>query len=908
MERCEYVFYPAQNIDFGSGNAPQGGDIVFKGSSVGNSGSLGWILANSFTSIENRIFRITADGTTTLTFEYAATFNNGNSNVLDDSQIRITNFSNPALIGTWEVIDSTRTDAGVTFQIAIDDTVTSGTIYTDADWSGGDILVSSKQWKETGVIGAETLRTYTEERGDYKLGINTIARAGHNAVLTANIDEFTEPRATLDVVGTAFVSGKTLTSIDSGTGSVLNRWVDNNLNSDQREALTGADLANQGFIPQDNAFLVGGDSSNDLDERATLRVATSDEPSGTRGATYQTGGRVGINTTLGLTAESDLDRNLVVDGDGRITGNFLIQDDISVDGGDINTTSSTFNLINQNANIVNFASQAQLFDAFSNTLNDQTLTIGSNANFQTIRVGQNASRSIFSVHPLSTNAFVDIATGIQDDATNQSEVYIGGAWANADSKVTLGSAQALIAGNLEIGSKVASGTGEARLFSQVRRVRLFDNDQNTQVEAFTKSNNLTFASLGGTTTIRNSLKVQASATVDSNIVLSGGTTAGIIEIIRGRFSTPISLHNLGSLDTPNIDFYKYNSTGRKIDTEGNRLWGGSQDLAGGGRISDFDNVQSPDPSNLRVPGSYAFRFATGGSGQGAAFDVNVAFDGTVTIEVQATGTGYADNQTLTIADSQVGGGGAPDITLDINGVTDASDVYILPITTPSVNDFDIGDLILLDRGNAASPDEITPQGGSAVTGLRNQAQSEIMRVVGLDNVTNAADTQGFRISVVRAQEGTTEGTNHPDGCVIAKLDKNASASFLTGKDVGTVNGSPTTPDGILDEPRAGIDGTSGNVRIGLAEFGGILTTNDLIRIDQAEICGIADVISTDVQSLIVTDGGDPAVTKFKVESTTGNTILSGDLGTGQGYTKFTVAGATGNTNIAGTQPLRILSH
>ena len=892
------VFYPAQNIDFGAGNAPEGGDIVFKGSSVGNSGSLGWILANSFTSIENRIFRITADGTTTLTFEYAATFNNGNSNVLDDSQIRITNFSNPALIGTWEVIDSTRTDAGVTFQIAIDDTVTSGTIYTDADWSGGDILVSSKQWKETGVIGAETLRTYTEERGDYKLGINTIARAGHNAALTANVDQFTEPRATLDVVGTAFVSGKTLTSIDSGTGDVINRWEDNNLNSDQREALTGADLQNQGFIPQDNAFLVGGDS-NDLDERATLRVATSDEPSGTRGATYQTGGRVGINTTLGLTAESDLDRNLVVDGDGRITGNFLIQDDISVDGGDINTTASTFNLINQNANIVNFASQAQLFDAFSNTLNDQTITIGSNANFQTIRVGQNASRSIFSVHPLSTNAFVDIAT-VQDDATNQSQVYIGGAWANADSKVTLGSAQTLVAGNLEIGSKVASGTGEARLFSQVRRVRLFDNDQNTQVEAFTKSNNLTFSSLGGTTTIRNSLRVQASATVDSNIVLSGGTTAGIVEIVRGRFSTPISLHNLGSLDTPNIDFYKYISTGRKIDTEGNRLWGGSQDLAGGGRISDFDNVQAPDPSNLRVSGSYAFRFATGGSGTGAAFDVNVAFDGTVTIEIQATGTGYADNQTLTIADAQVGGGGAPDITLDINGVTDSSDVYILPITTPSVNDFDIGDLILLDRGNAASPDEITPLGGSAVTGLRNQAQSEIMRIVGLDNVSNASDTQGFRISVVRAQEGTTEGTNHPDGCVIAKLDKNASASFLTGKDVGTVGGDPNTPDGILDLPLAGIDGTSGNVRIGLAEFGGVLTTQDLIRIDQAEICGIADVISTDVQSLIVTDGGDPAVTKFKVESTTGNTVLSGDLGTGQGFTKFTVAGATGNTTIAGT--------
>ena len=72
----------------------------------------------------------------------------------------------------------------------------------------------------------------------------------------------------------------------------------------------------------------------------------------------------------------------------------------------------------------------------------------------------------------------------------------------------------------------------------------------------------------------------------------------------------------------------------------------------------------------------------------------------VTVELVAAGTGYADNQTLTIADNQLGGGGAPDITLDINGVTDASDIYILPITTPAATDFDIGDLILLDRGNA----------------------------------------------------------------------------------------------------------------------------------------------------------------------------------------------------------------
>ena len=897
-------FYASQEVSYG-GNDPEPGDIIYKGSSVGQSGSLGWILTNQFKSAETSVQTIAADGTQNLTITWIATETNQSVGIKSNSQIRISNFSNPVVNGTWEIVDwnDSTSPGATTLKFRISTPIENGTVYNWADQnSGADLQFSVSNWKETGVLGAETLRTYTEERGDFRLGINTVARAAHAVVLTANVDEFTKPRATLDVVGTTFISGKTLVEYDAAGEVSDNRYDDNNLNSDQREGLTGAALAAQGFIPQDNALLVGGDS-NDLEQRATLRVATTDVASANQGIGYQTGGRLGINTTLGLQARDELDRNLVVVGDGRITGNWLMEQDISVDGGDINTTSETFNLINNNANIINFAGDAQLVDMFSNTTNDQTITFGSNANFQTIRIGNNSARSIFSVHAQSANALVDIAS-VGDDSTNQSQVFIGGAWANTDSKVVLGSSQTVAAGNLEIGNKVAAGTGVSRIFTQTGRARLFDDDRTQVIEAFTKANDITIASLGGSTTIRNSLKVQASATVDSNIILDGGTTAGIVEIVRGRFSTPINLHNLGSLDVPNVDFYKYSTTGRFLDTEGNRFWGGSQDQAGGGRIGAFDNLQAaPDPA--RISGQYTFRFAEGGSGSGAAFDVSVAFDGTVTVELVAAGSGYADNQTLIIRDTQLGGGGAPDITFDINGVTDASEVFILPITTPAASDFDIGDLILLDRGNAASPDAVTPQGGTAVTNLRDQQYSEIMRVVGLDNLTNPNDPSGFRLSVTRAQEGTGdpntgEGwTNHPDGCVIAKLDKQPAASFITGKDVGSP-GNPTVPDGILDEPRAGIDGSNGNVRIGLAEFGGVLTTLDLLRIDQSEIVGIADVISTDVQSLIVTDGGSPAVTNFKVESTTGNTTIAGNLGTGLGFNKFTVAGSSGNTNIAGT--------
>ncbi|CAF34283.1 hypothetical protein S-PM2d218 [Synechococcus phage S-PM2] len=884
-------FYAAQKVEYGTGNNPEPGDILFKGSSVNLSGSLGWIYANAFASKESLINRIEANGQD-LTVFWIPTVTNSSAGVTSISKIRVVNFSNPVVNGTWDVIGGNTFDpSGTSFTFRISTPINSGTIYVWADQAlGADLLVSSSNWKEVGLIGAETIRTWTEERGDFRIGINTIARTNHAAVLTGNVDDFTKPRATLDIVGTTFISGRTLVQYDEVGNVTSNRYDSFNLNSDQRESLSGTTLANQGFVNQDNALLVGGDSNN-LDQKATLRVATSDLATGDRGTTYRTGGRLGINTTLGLQPENELDRNFVVVGDGRITGNFKIEDDISVDGGDINTTSEVFNFINNNANILNLIGDAQVINFGNNTTNDQILSVGGSSNNQIVRIGSNAGTSLLSVHPNSTNANVDIAS-VADNAANSCKVVIGGAWQNTDSTLTIGTYQTIVDGTLEVGGQIAPGTGTARLFAQTKEVRLFDNDRTTEVNAFTSANRLNLGSLGGFTTIRNSLNVQASLTSDSNIILKGGTSAGIIEIIRGRFSTTPILHNTGSLDTPNIDFYKYTSTGRVIDTAGQSLWGNNTFLSGGGQISGFDNVNTSDPSDLRVAGNYTFVFPTGGSGSGAAFDVSVAFDGTVTLTIVSSGSGYNDNETLTILDSSVGGGGAPNITLDINGVNDPGDVYILPISIPAAADFDIGDLLLIDRGNPASPDEFSVLGGGTITGLRDQSKSEIVRVVGLTNLTDPTDPKGFRISVQRAQEGTGEYTDHPDGCIIAKLTKQSAASFITGVDINE--------DGILDEPRTGFNAGTTNVRIGVAEFGGILTSQDYLRLSESEIVGIADIISSDIQSLIVNDGGDPATIQFKVESTTGNTIIAGDLGVGLGYNKFTVDANNGNTAIAGT--------
>ena len=82
---------------------------------------------------------------------------------------------------------------------------------------------SSANWKETGVIGADVLRTDTGSIGDYKLGINTIAAAAHSAYETAFVDVNTDPKANLEVIGTTWISACLLYTSPSPRDGLLSR-------------------------------------------------------------------------------------------------------------------------------------------------------------------------------------------------------------------------------------------------------------------------------------------------------------------------------------------------------------------------------------------------------------------------------------------------------------------------------------------------------------------------------------------------------------------------------------------------------------------------------------------------------------------------------------------------------------
>ena len=233
-------------------------------------------------------------------FNSGVSLTNTEIGITSASQIRIKNFYfDPRLNLTWQVYAAkpgdpfSATNNYVHFQV-IDqipqssqpwETIISG---TPAGADQPTIEFSNANFKEVGVIGGEALRTETETIGNYKLGINTVARSSHDAYKNAFVENLTtDPRANLDVVGNAFISGKT-------TGDYLQH----------------TQFADRDKTPIDNAFLVGGDSSAPNDE-AVLRVATTNN------------GRVGINVS-----NAELDRALVVDGTSRFTDDAKFEHDI----------------------------------------------------------------------------------------------------------------------------------------------------------------------------------------------------------------------------------------------------------------------------------------------------------------------------------------------------------------------------------------------------------------------------------------------------------------------------------------------------------------------------------------------------------------------------------------------------
>jgi hypothetical protein len=529
----------SQIVQFGN-EAARSGDILLKGERVGNSGSLGWILANSYNVISENIDQIVAEGTSRVKVILKSTVTNEEIGVNSDSQVRITQFSNFLFNGIWNVEAQNFNATTNEFYIIIPDITTFQTFNWEDQGASAKFEVANSNWKEVGVVGSESIRTNTDILGQYRVGINTVARSNHLSLNNSFVSTETNPRANLDVVGTTFISGKTINNYRGETGI----------------SKTESD--------QDNALLVGGNSDipNNI---ATLRISTTN------------GGRVGVNTTnnqlngtenagiynvefavIGSTAISN---NLRVGGASTLIGNVTITGDLEVNGGDITTTvsNSSFNLLNNTT-----------FTGTLNVSNSATIVnLAKNSATNTINVGNlSASSSIVNIGNSSTGS------------SAISRTTIGGAYGNneTNSFLEVKTTSAKFWGDVQIGiSRLIDESVSVNTSAGI--VNFFSNSGSaSKLDFATNASEITIAGQGGITTVRNSLTIDATLLVKGSSIINGGTASFSFNGTRSRLGSTISSH-IGIIGVPldkNVDFVTILSGSNNVlDAAGAGTWGGS---------------------------------------------------------------------------------------------------------------------------------------------------------------------------------------------------------------------------------------------------------------------------------------------------------------------------------------------
>ena len=195
--------------------------------------------------------------------------------------------------------------------------------------------------------------------------------------------------------------------------------------------------------------------------------------------------------------------------------------------------------------------------------------------------------------------------------------------------------------------------------------------------------------------------------------------------------------------------------------------------------------------------------------------------------------------------------------------------YYLPIDQVSTNiQFEVGAYLLIDRSTQVEQQNI-------VTSPVGEQYSELLQITELTNLNNVSDLP-LRIKVKRARNLLDENGNmivdgtspsgykylrndHPDNAVLVRYNLSENVSF-----VDNANGLVNNSVGTLENLSTGV-------------FSGTIKQGDIFRLSDAELTYINAINVTSPQKFIINDGGNPAVDVFTVDSTTGDTMVLGNL-------------------------------
>jgi hypothetical protein len=809
------------NVTFGAAS-PIPGDILLKGAEVGKTGSLGWIYSNFYVDVTTSVFTVTALGSNNVEFTMAVGVTTSEIGIVPGAILRIGGFDGrfANLNGIRTVQTTTNNKFVVSSPFIIATSADDPTVFGQ-NWR---IEISRNSWKEVGVLGAETLRTNTDNIGDYKLGINTIARAKHGSDGDQNtgfVSAATEPRANLDIVGTTFISGRVLSTLP-------NNFVANPL------------LANRTFNKVNNALLVGGDSEtpNNL---AVLRIATT-----TIASASNNGGRIGINAT-----NDQLDRNLVVYGNARITDDVRLESNLEVNGGSLSTISESFNLLDNFAKQITAFNIVETLNIGNSTIESQLINVGNVSSSQTINVGRFSQSSELNVHTNSLNSVINLGT-VPDASTNTSIITVGGAFlknSNIESVFKVKSRFTEIDGNLSIGTRNVPGTGFSEFQTNSRILDAFTRNVTT-LNFATSVTRLAIGGAGGFTTVNNTLVVENSSEMKGDITLIGGLNAGQFQVRRGSLGTPTQFHQRGNIDILNIDIFKRVVINKTIDTEGLGVWGGTE-----------YQVSPSNPVEYFLP-----------LGEESTTEFGIGDYILIDRSVQVTG----QNTTVSPVGEQFSE------LVQIIELTNLNNISDLPLR------------VKVKRAqNAVGP------GGELILGANVGSSTGTYRYLRTDHPDNA-------VLVKYNFADNVSYINNVNGLI------NSGSGILENIDTGIFSGSVAAGDILrfTDLELATITQINATSSQRFVVNDGGNPANEVFIVDstngdtitQGTLTVNRNIIlsgstTENQERLIITNGID---NRFVVDSSTGNTCIFGNLGIGgTNCDRFTVNGANSNTTLRG---------
>jgi len=184
-----------------------------------------------------------------------------------------------------------------------------------------------------------------------------------------------------------------------------------------------------------------------------------------------------------------------------------------------------------------------------------------------------------------------------------------------------------------------------------------------------------------------------------------------------------------------------------------------------GSVLAIDNYANAGATNSRTAATYSI-VATGGGGSGATFSVVIAGNGAATITMTDNGSGYADNDTLTL-DRAGNYGGATDITVQVNGVTGALPAAGAAIKWASGTSTYWGSVYKVVDGDTI---QVTLWDTTQRLAIGSVVQTHGGAAVGTVNAVNQADVYGTleyasgkKWSTIAPQPGTSSVTSSKGG-------------------------------------------------------------------------------------------------------------------------------------------------